>query len=190
MTVLYVAGAFLGIIVAFVAWRWTSVARGARKRDERILPLLDPIAALLENGQPVAAADVETVASHPYARPLLYTMLEHYKRLDLFPGKYLDRTSHAEASLMYWLAHPNELQDYPEAMELVDTVSHTWSGGSARDDGWLLGVVGPYSESADGYASEASPFSRAGDKAGEVTPSELVAWYAKMLEKFRSGRSD
>lgn len=197
MLALYIVGGLLGLVVAFVAWRWTSVARGARKRDAQILPLLAPIVALLEQGQTVPAAAVEAVAVRPYARPLLYEMLAHYKRLDLFPAKYLSRECHAEGMLMYWMAHPNELQAYPEALELVETVPYAWAGGSAdfliykylmphghwaRDNGWLLGVVGPYTD-ADAYASLASAFPRVGDRAGETTPSELVAWYAKLIER-------
>lgn len=197
MLTLSIIGAVLGVVVAFVLWRWTSVARGARERDQRILPLLDPIAGLIEHGQPVAYDAVEAVASRPYTRPLLYSMLRHYKRTDLFPAKYLGRESHAEGMLMYWMAHPNELQDYPEAMELVETVSHRWSGGSAdflvykylmpqghwaRENGWLLGVVGPYTQ-GDPYSSSASAFSRCSDKADTVKSSDLVAWYASLLER-------
>lgn len=192
---LYAVGGVLGIVVAFIVWRWTSVTRGARKRDQQILPLLEPIAGSLEKSQPLGAGDLEAVASRPYARPLLYALLEHHNRLDLFPARYRDRESHAEGTLMYWMAHPNELAGYPEAMELVETVSHDVSGQRAdflvykylmppghwaRGSGWLLGVVGPYA-GPDAYTSSASAFSRAGDKADEVKPVDLVAWYVGLI---------
>lgn len=188
MVGLYIVGAVVASIAAFVVWRWTSVARGMRQRDQQILPLLEPIATLLEQGKSVASDEVEAAASRPYARPLLHQMLHRYDRLDLFPAKYRNRESHAEAALMYWMAHPNELAGYPEAMALVETISHGSNdflvykylmpeGHWARASGWLLGVVGPYTE-GDPYASSASAFSRAADKADEVKPAELVAWYA------------
>src|SRR6266478_2635841 len=37
------AGLLVVLLVAFVAWRWTSVARGARERDQILVARIDPI---------------------------------------------------------------------------------------------------------------------------------------------------
>lgn len=40
------------LLAAFVGWRYTSVARGARQRDEPIMPLIDPIGEKLATEKP------------------------------------------------------------------------------------------------------------------------------------------
>ena len=53
------------VLVVFVAWRYTSVARGAKARDEALLKRLDPLAARFESKSQVAADDVRALAAAP-----------------------------------------------------------------------------------------------------------------------------
>lgn len=194
----YVIGGIAALIVAFIAWRWTSVSRGARKRDGRILKLMDPIGLRLDAGETVTPEEILEIARQRETRFLLYSVLREMGRAELIPPDFNSSICQAESSLAYWLMHPNELQDPPERMKHVQKVTHLVDGSNTTfhvfryhmpeghwgaKDGWLLGLVGPMEEHAEPYSFLPGAFSRAGDTEGSITPSELVAWYVDMLKK-------
>jgi hypothetical protein len=203
MTFLYIVGALFGLFVLFIIWRLLSVPMGAKKRDAKITQLLDPALRKLQSGEGVSREEVEQLATHPHARPMLYKMLEHFEYTHVFPEKYLDRTSQAQAELCHWMLHPNELQDVPEAIELLETITKPIpekgdgeylvfkykmpAGHWAEKDGWLLGVAGPYLADDKPFAGIATAFSRCSDKLGEAKPEDLVDWFYGMY--FRSQES-
>ena len=63
-------GALVLIFVAFVVWRYTSVKRGTRQRDEKIAQHLDPIAEKLAKKEQVSSDEVSTLAEQPQMRPM------------------------------------------------------------------------------------------------------------------------
>ena len=96
------------------------------------------------------------------------------------------------------MMHPNELQDAPEAIELVETLMRSIDGERvefhvyrykmpaghwAAKDGWLLGLAGPMNQKAEPYTQMPGAFSRVGDANGKVKPSELVDWYVGMCSR-------
>jgi hypothetical protein len=188
-------GVLLAAVVAFIWWRWTSVERGARQRDEKIIRALDPLREKLNQKQSVTVEEVQALADTRQFRPLLYSLLEYLDRLELFPERYLDSRSQAESILAYWMMHPNELQDIPRELELVEIVRrpiadekldffvfrYKMAPGhwAMTDDCWLLGLAGPFFDNDTPYSAGA--FSRCGDKHGEVQPGELVDWYIGMV---------
>lgn len=188
--------ATLGIlVVAFIVWRWTSVGRGARQRDAKLLKLLDPLAGRLDRKEKVAMDEIVALARQPQFRPMLYEMLKHFERLDLFPPEHRSIVSQGEGILSYWMMHPNELQDAPKAMELVEEVVRQLGqervkflvfryqmppGHWAAKNGWLLGLAGPFTGDAVPF-SGAAGFSRCSDKHGEIKPADLVDWYIGIL---------
>src|SRR5262245_34093975 len=115
----YVLAVLAIIVLAFVAWRHGSVARGARQRDERLLTILDPIAVRLSKKEPVTAEEIAELAKRPQLRRMLFRMLENLERLDLFPTDALNVPAQGAGALAYWMMHPNELQDAPAEIELV-----------------------------------------------------------------------
>lgn len=186
------------LLVAFIVWRWTSVARGARQRDEKLLARFDPIGKRIDAGQTVAPQEIESLAARPEIRYMLFAVLRHMKRLDLLPTGYSSTAAQGESALAYWMMHPNELQDAPEVIELVETVKRPTDGQEAdfyvyryrmsadhwaAKDGWLLGLAGPMKPGAEPYSEMPGAFSRAGDIDGKVRPSELVDWYVGMLRQ-------
>lgn len=197
----YVIATVVAIVVllsAFVWWRYTSVARGARQRDQRILPLIDPIGEKLASGKQPSIEEIENVANKSYARPFLYQALKHFERLDLFPKRFTTPEAQAESKLAYWMMHPNELQDAPETIELSEKVTRQLDGEKvdfyvfryqmtdghwAARDGWLLGLAGPFFENDVPYSGVAGAFSRCGDKYAEIKPDELVEWYIEMATR-------
>jgi hypothetical protein len=195
---LYILGGLVGLVVLFVGWSIWSVVRGGRRRDERLITELEPLAQRLAGNGEVTASEVATLAQRPELRYPLHALLKEHGRSDLFPGDWLNLQSEAEASLAYWLMHPHELQDRPERMELVATQTRKVGerdgrffifryrmaeGHWAAKDGWLLGAAGPSFEDDGRYARLVSAFSRAGDREGSLTPGELVDWYVGMLRQ-------
>jgi hypothetical protein len=191
----------VGALAIFVAWRYTSVARGARKRDEALLKRLDPLAARFEAKQAVTASDVAELARYPELRSMLYALVTHYGRAELFPADLLRKDRQAEAVLAYWLQHPNELQAAPEAIEYVEMVRHAYAKGVAEffvlryrmpaghwaGTDWLVGVAGPFLADEKPFESVAGGFSRSGDVFGKTDTKELVRWYAGIHERRLGG---
>jgi hypothetical protein len=192
------AGVFLVLLVVFIVWRWTSVGRGMRQRDERLLVRLDPVAKRIESGQPVSSQEIEALAARPENRFMLFAMLREMKRPELLPAKYSSSVAQGESALAYWMMHPNEFQDAPEAMELVETFKRAIDGQEAdfhvyrykmpaghwaAKDGWILGLAGPMKRGVEPYSERPGAFSRAGDIDGKVKPSELVDWYVDVLHQ-------
>ncbi|HEY3517052.1 MAG TPA: hypothetical protein VGL98_08390 [Gammaproteobacteria bacterium] len=128
---------------------------------------------------------------------MLYTLLSHYGRVDLFPVEFLRKEKEAEAVLAYWLQHPNELQSAPDAIEHVETVRHAYTNAAAEffvfryrmpaghwaGTDWLVGLAGPFLADEKPYESIAGGFSRAGDVFGKTDIKELVRWYAGTHER-------
>ena len=189
--------AFIVLIIAFVWWRYTSVARGMRQANEQIVPLINPIVEKIVAGQEPTAQDIEHATSKSFARPTLYNALKYHERLDLFPEHLTSQEVQAEAMLTYWLMHPNESGAAPDKIELVEKVSRRLDGQQCNffvfrfmmadghwqaKDGWLLGVAGPFKEHDVPYSVDADAFA-GGDKYGQVLPTELVDGYAGMADK-------
>jgi hypothetical protein len=188
----------LVLFVLFIIWRWTSVGRGMRQRDEKLIRRLDPVAKRIESGQAVSPQEIEALAERPEIRFMLFTMAREMKRPELLPTKYSSSVAQGESALAYWMMHPNELQDAPEAIELVETLKRAIDGHEsdfhvyrykmpaghwAAKDGWILGLAGPMKRSGEPYSELPGAFSRVGDIHGKVKPSELVDWYVGMLRQ-------
>lgn len=185
-------------VVAFIAWRWTSVARGARQRDEKLLVRLDPIGRKLDAGENVSPQEIEALAAHPEIRYMLFAALRQLKRPDLLPTTHSSSIEQGKSALAYWMMHPNELQDAPEAIEWVETVRRSIDGHEAdfhvyryrmpaghwaAKEGWLLGLAGQMEVGPEPYSDMPGAFSRSGDMEGKVKPAELVDWYLGMLRQ-------
>jgi len=182
------------LLIAFLAWRYTSVARGGRKRDRRIIAQLDALAQRLDNGKDVTQGEIIDLGSRHELRYALYILLKEKERLYLVPDGWRTIESQAKAALAYWMMHPNELCDPAEQIEVVDIQKRTiadctskfvclkyrmsvghWAGRS-----WHLAVAGPYFEHSMPYSGEAGAFARGGDIVGKVQPDELIDWYIKI----------
>ena len=193
---IYVLAAIGVALLAFIWWRYTSVARGARQRDEKLLAALDPLEERLAKKESVSADEIADLSRKPQYRPMLHALLEHYERLDLFPQEHLTIVAQGEGALAYWMMHPNELEDAPIDMQLVEEVNREHNGERlkylvyryrmppghwAEKDGWILGLAGPFFDNDVPYAGIATAFSRCGDIDGKIKPGELVDWWLGIL---------
>ncbi len=116
------------VVIGFIIWRWTSVGRGARQRDEILLKQLDPIGIRIDNGEEVTLQEIEAIAERPEIRYMLINALRQMKREDLVPNKYLSTIDQGTSALAYWMMHPNELGDAPEQIDFIETVERQVDG--------------------------------------------------------------
>jgi hypothetical protein len=191
--------ALLVAFLAFILWRYRSVVRGARDRDEVILERLEVIGEPLRNAEPIDPATVRALAAKPEVRRLLYAVLERFERLDLFPEEYTTVEEQGKALLAYWMMHPNELQDAPAEIELVESVPRQIGDTAVRflvyryrmlpghwaGPGWILGVAGPFVDGEAPFSGIASAFSKANDAEGSTTPAEVADWFLDLMLRTR-----
>ncbi len=191
MAVVYAIVGILAALVAFVLWRVASVGRGARERDARVLRELGAVEAGLRSGAEVHAPVIADLAAKPQLRRLLFDMLRQHDKTDLFPEEHLGRRSQAEAALVYWMMHPNELQDPPAELQHLVTLSRDvvdkkaefevfryrmppghWAGSA-----WILGLAGPFFAGDGPYEGPATGWSVASDTEERATPDGVLDGY-------------
>jgi hypothetical protein len=174
--VLITVGALVAVVVTFIVWRLWATYTGGGRSYARLAAKIEPVEKRLVAGENPDAGDLERFARERATRKVLYDALEHHQRLALFPSQYLTPEAMAEADLVVWLNHPNELGAVPDEMELMATLPVPASGFErqryfllryktkpphwAAKDGWLAGVAGPYP--IDGPVAPGAPgtFSR------------------------------
>ena len=197
MRYLAYAGIAAVLLIAVLAWLASSVARGARRRDRRILDLVAPVGRRLERNEPLDEGEVRALAALPQARGMLYQLLRHFGRVADFPEEFKTRRHHAESMLVYWMMHPNELRDPPAEIELVETIRrpvgeregeylvfrYRMPEGHWASTDWLLGVAGPFFSGDVPYADDtAGAYTLCTDTAATATPSEIVDRFAERYE--------
>lgn len=192
---LTILGVLAAALAAIVVWLLTSVARGAKARDEALFRQLAPLAEKFEKKVAVSAGEVQELARVAQLRPMLHALLSHHGQLDLFPPEYLSKRAQAESALTYWMMHPNELRAPPARIELLDTLRRIVGGkegeffvfryqmpeGHWAGPDWVLGLAGPFHAGEAPYGSRAAGFSRVDDVAGKVSPTEVVDRYVGLL---------
>lgn len=196
------AGLAAVLLVAVLAWLASSVARGAKRRDRRILELVAPVGRRLERNEPLDGAEVRALAALPQARGMLYQLLRHFGRVADFPEEFKTRRHHAESMLVYWMMHPNELRDPPAEIDLVETIGrrigdrdgdflvfrYRMPEGHWASTDWILGVTGPFFAGDVPYGDDAAgAYTVFSDQAGTVTPDVLVDRFVRQYER-RDGR--
>jgi hypothetical protein len=134
---------------------------------------------------------------------VLFEVLRDAEKSDLFPKAFRTWPAMAEADLVAWLCHPNELQAAPDEVELMATVpapgaptTHyflfrykTHAPHWAAKDGWMAGVAGPYdlSKAPEPYAP--GTFSRF-EAFDSRTPEEHVAVHHRLVIERKSGEPE
>jgi hypothetical protein len=186
---LMVVGGLAVMVAVFVAWRlWATYLGGARVYAE-LTSRIEPVEQRLAAGREPESSDILRFAQDRATRKVLYDALEHHGRLHLFPEAYATAEALAEADLVLWLCHPNELAAVPDEIELMARVPVPNEPSSnlsylvfrfrtrpphwAAKDGWLAGVAGPYPETGPISPGAAGTFSRF-EAYDSKTPQEHV----------------
>ena len=128
----------------------------------------------VENGRYPDPALIQELADDAASRTFLYVVLDGHDKLDLFPEKYDNFISSAEAALVYWLLHPNELGVRPEKIKFMKKVEIVHEikekeeklqfyvfkfKEKAAEGEWEAGVAGPYVASSNPYDFAPGTFS-------------------------------
>lgn len=155
-----VAAILLACVGALFGWLVWRTHTGERDTYVALTSRIAAVEERLAARQEPAPADLERFAKDPATRRVLYDALEHHGRLSLFPAAFLTPESMAEADLVLWLTHPNELAAPPDEIQLMKIVPaprvsyagqryfvfryRTLPPHWAAKDGWLAGIAGPY----------------------------------------------
>jgi len=153
-----------------------NTVRQAWRIARKVSAVVDPI----QKGQPPDLLAIREIAANPEFRNELFEGLEGIGRSDLFPKEYRTLPAIAESALVSWLAHPNELQQAPDEIELhSEHVLESEIGplryflykfrtrppSFAAENGWMAGTSGPFLDRPDGrfvpakaMMSELEPF--------------------------------
>jgi hypothetical protein len=112
--------------------------------------------SLIDKGHEFSTDRLTPLAKDPSDRWILWEMLERIDRLDLFPRDYHTRDQLAEAEMVKWLEHPNELHKAPDEIRLLCRVTtpvdeqecvyfvFRYRADEVEDGQWLVGWAGPY----------------------------------------------
>ncbi|MEL6256224.1 MAG: hypothetical protein AAFR87_29745 [Bacteroidota bacterium] len=173
-TLASIMGGIVSALFFFVAYRKWKLKRNTQKRDLEIFEKAKPLIEAVENGQDPDPALVRELAEDAASRTFLYVVLDGHDKLELFPEKYDNFISSAEAALVYWLLHPNELGSRPEKIKFMKKVEivheikekeeklnfYVFKFKEIANEGeWEAGVAGPYVESSNPYDFAPGTFS-------------------------------
>ena len=177
MIFLYIAGAIAVAVVGFIIWRYLATVQGQRKLIIGLLEKVAPVSDALDSNKEPDALVVHQLANDPVTRCALYDTLLTHHRLDLFPDELLTWPAIAEADMVFWLSHPNELETPPDEIELAGKVSKRFPNLPtnlhyfvfkfrvdpphwAAKNGWMAGVAGPYNLKTKPMPGGSGTFSR------------------------------
>ena len=90
------------------------------------------LVALLKQGEMIGVDEAERVASHASVRLWLRGQLQDLDRFDLYPERFRNQESTAEAELAAWLASPGVLGHEVEAIECAGNQTIWTAQGAAR----------------------------------------------------------
>jgi len=195
-------GGATGALFLYVAYRKWNLNRATQKRDREIFEKTKPIIEALENQQEPDLGLIQELADDPAARTFVFVLLDGHGKLDLFPEKYDNFISSAEAALVYWLLHPNELGVRPRFIEFAKKVKikHQFkeeketleyyvfkfkekTDKDLNENPWIVGVVGPYLSTSNPYDFVPGTFSTF-EAFDSKKPKEHAEWVHEMcLEK-------
>ncbi len=189
--VFIVIGTIAIVVIIFMIYRYFAfkkeTAQAHKLRFERIQPLYEK----LEKGIDIVKEEVIEYAKDNKTREMTYQILDHYKKTDFFPEEYLTIESGAESKLVNWLEFPTELDKAPDDIKHIKRVTIQFDGNDvfyhvfkymtnpphwAAENGWMLGVVGPYFNDSKPYDFPSATFSRCSSKVGEIEPEDEVKW--------------
>ncbi|MBT1687255.1 TraB/GumN family protein [Dawidia soli] len=118
----------------------------------------------LKNNLKLAPSDLESIASDPYYRIGLYTLLETFGKEKLYPAKYLSQEKFAEGALHQSMSSDEGI---PEQIKLVGVRSVRYNGQKQNlyvyqyryegDDIWHIAFSGPFPEKAK-YVTETGDY--------------------------------
>jgi hypothetical protein len=185
-------GIIILVLALLAAYRFISLQIQNRRLNKKRFERIQPLYELLQKGQTPGAAALLPYAQNLLTREMTYKLLQQYGKAELFPASYFSIEKSAESNLANWLESPTELHACPDEMVYLKRVSIEFDHSDslehyevfkfrinepnpAAKHGWMLGVVGPYSDDSKPYDFPKLTFSR-NSRSDKVTPEEEVQW--------------
>lgn len=152
-------GVLAGLVALLALWLYFRMVTGGEKSYRQLAARIQVVETRLAAGEDPDPADLERFARDRATRRVLYDALRRHEKLSLFPAQWRTQAAMAEADLVVWLTHPNELAAVPEEMELMASLPVPGPGSEgqryhlfrfrtqpphwAAKNGWMAGVAGP-----------------------------------------------
>lgn len=171
-----------------------------KERFERVRPLFEK----LENGEFIGRDTMLPFAADIKTRQLTFELLKEYEKTDLFPQDYYTLIKSAESQLANWLEFPTELDSFPDEIEHIKrvTIYFDLDGQNyfvyyevfkyrinaphwAAENGWMLGVVGPWFDDSEPYDHANFTFSRTSSTVDKVSPEEEAQWVHENVSRIK-----
>lgn len=165
---LTIVGGIFALIAAFIIWRIYATVAGGRRAYMQMAARIAPVAQAIGAGREPSQTDLQQFAGNRNTRQVLHDLLAQAHKLHLFPREFLTWEAMAEANLIGWLNHPNELGAPPDHIELMTKIQAPNAVGHyfvfrysvdephwAAKDGWMAGIAGPYD-----LTREPAPYAR------------------------------
>jgi len=198
-TIAIAAGLLLAVVLAGLVWLYYRAVVRGQKAYATLARRVQPVADALTRGEDPAPALLLQFARDRETRKVLFDTLERFQKVALFPQEFRTWEYLAEADLVVWLNHPNELGVPPSEIELVARVPEpgTASGHStyfvfrfrsaephwAAKDGWMAGVAGPYKMESPVVPHAPGTFSRF-EPIDSRSPEEHVGLVHEAAKRF------
>lgn len=194
-----IIGVVVSVIIIFALYRYIVVSIQNKKLNKIRFERLGIIYEKLQNGIEITSEEVLPFASNVLTRQGTFQLLSQYNKLDFFPESYITIEKGAESSLANWLEFPTELDACPDEIELEEKVTIDFDGNNvyyyvfkfrinephwASENGWILGVVGPYFDDSKPY-DFTSTFSRIDSKLGEISAQDEAKWVHENIAMMR-----
>ncbi len=191
--VFIILGLIVLTIAIFAIYRILKVKRQNNKLNAKRFNRVKGLYDKLENGKELTEKDVLPFAKSILTRETAFQLLTDHDKTTLFPKEYNTLIKGAESNLANWLEFPTELDACPDEIEYLKRVTFDFDGQNnlvhyevfkyrvnephwAANDGWILGVVGPYFDDSKPYDFPQATFSRVSSTVDKVTPDEEAKW--------------
>ncbi|MDN3581423.1 hypothetical protein [Mucilaginibacter flavus] len=188
-----VIGVIVCALALFVAYRLLKVKAQRKKLDEVKHRRLQPLYDKLMGDKALSLDDVLPFAENMLTRYDVFHLLKEHNKLAIFPIAYYTLVKGAESSLATWLEFPTELDACPDEMEHIKRVTFDFDAEGnqvhyevfkyrvnaphwAADNGWMLGVVGPFFDDSEPYDFAHATFSRVDSTVANVSPEDEAKW--------------
>ena len=118
------------------------------------------LVSLLRRLDPVSVRDIEQIADSCLVRIYFWEHLRELAMESLMPAQWASPDALGASDLSRWLRHPNELNTFPEEVELMAAFPVEVDEGSTENvylfrfrecakpwepgEGWMAGIAGPY----------------------------------------------
>jgi hypothetical protein len=163
-----VAAGIVALGVGYLAYVHIVEAHRVRARIDAKLA---PVEAALDHGTAPDATQVHALAAALDTRRALAELLHERGRFELFPSEFATLEASAEGDLAHWLSYPAELDAIPDEMRFLALAEVDDPAGAlqyvafrfrtnaphwAANNGWMLGLSGPYRGNAPTLVDDTS----------------------------------